>query len=108
MHEKLLNEVEKVHTGVESAIRPLFKVPNRAMFAAVKDLYDRCAYEDRSSRTDRPVEEEWRYLYVSRIADIWFQEYNEQISAQGMSEELNTLVERIRKCNNKDCFRIII
>lgn len=108
IHEKLLNEVEKVHTGVESAIRPLFKVPNRAMFAAIKDLYDRCAYEDRSSRTDRPVEEEWRYLYESWIADIWSQEYNEYSSAQGMAEELKTLIECIRKCNNKDCFRLTI
>lgn len=106
IREKLLNEVEKVHNNVEIALNSLYKIPNRAMFAAIKDLYDRCSFEDRKSRSNIPVDHEWRYLYENWIPVIWKTQYQEKISAQSMAEEFNSVVDAIKECRNKSYFEI--
>ena len=57
----------------------LFKVPNRALFAAAKDFHDRATYS--GSTTYKDVMTEWEYLYGNWIPDIWAEQYASKINS---------------------------
>ena len=102
----LMNEIEEVHNNLESTMKSLYHIPNRAMFAAIKDLCDRCAFEDRPQITKLDVQSEWRKLYRKWTAEIWRDEYAAKQSAHELSEAFNTLADRVKQCNNKANYEI--
>lgn len=104
----LTNEIEEVHNNIESSLNALYKIPNRAMFAAIKDLYDRCAFEDRKDKSPLPVTIEWQRLYRKWAPEVWREEYSAKQSAHEIAEEFNNLADSITQCNNKANFEIKI
>ena len=104
----LTNEIEEVHNNIESSLNALYKIPNRAMFAAIKDLYDRCAFEDRKDKSPLPVTIEWQRLYSKWTSEIWREEYSAKQSAHAIAEEFNNLADSIKQCNNEANFKINI
>lgn len=102
----LNDEIEEVHNSIEISIASLYCIPNRAMFAAIKDLYDRCAFEDRKSKGR--VVKEWEKLYKKWASEIWSEEYSAKQLANNVAKELNNLVDTIKACNNKTNFEIKI
>ncbi len=108
IHEKLLNELEPVHNDIEIALDSLYKIPNRAMFAAIKDLYDRAIKEDREKKTKISAKDEWRYLYEKWTPVIWSEEYKRAISSQTMAVEFNSVIDSIKNCSNKGFYEVKI
>ena len=104
----LTNEIEEVHNNIESSLNALYRIPNRAMFAAIKDLYDRCAFEDRKDKSPLPVTIEWQRLYRKWAPEIWREEYSAKQSAHEIAEEFNNLADSITQCSNKSNFEIKI
>lgn len=104
----LTNEIEEVHNNIENSLNTLYKIPNRAMFAAIKDLYDRCAFEDRKDKSPLPVTIEWQRLYRKWAPEVWREEYSAKQSAHEIAGEFNNLADSIAKCSNKANFEIRI
>lgn len=110
--EKLIEELKdllkhyivEIHNKIRIKLRELYSVPNRAMFAAIKDLYDRCAYD--SMNDILGIEEEWRQLYEDWIHIIWREEYNKKMSVQNIAEEWNDTVSAFRENSDKDLFLV--
>ena len=102
----LTNEIEEVHNNIENSLNTLYKIPNRAMFAAIKDLYDRCAFEDRKNKSPLPVTIEWQRLYRKWAPEVWREEYSAKQSAHEIAGEFNNLADSIAKCSNKANFEI--
>lgn len=102
----LTNEIENVHNNIENALNPLYRIPNRAMFAAIKDLYDRCAFEDRKNKSPIEVKYEWHELYKQWMPDIWRDEYLAKQSASELAKEFNNLADSIKQYKNKANFDI--
>ncbi len=108
IREKLLNELEIIHNSIETTLNSLYKVPNRAMFAAIKDLYDRCIKEERSNKTKISAQDEWRYLYQRWTSIIWSDEYKKKISSKEMASEFNSVIDAIKDCNQKKHYEVKI
>ena len=104
----LTNEIEEVHNNIENSLNTLYKIPNRAMFAAIKDLYDRCAFEDRKNKSPLPVTIEWQRLYRKWAPEVWREEYSAKQSAHEIAGEFNNLADSIAKYSNKANFEIRI
>ena len=108
IHTILSNEMEEVHNSIENSLNSLYKIPNRAMFAAIKDLYDRCAFEDRKEKSPLPVTYEWERLYRKWAHELWREEFAIKQSAHAVAEEFNKLADSIKQCNNKANFEVNI
>ena len=74
--DKAINEI---FDDLGKELNELFKVPNRALFAAAKDFYDRATYS--GSTTYKDVKTEWEYLYGNWIPDIWAEQYASKINS---------------------------
>ena len=74
--DKAINEI---FDDLGKELNELFKVPNRALFAAAKDFYDRATYS--GSTTYKDVMTEWEYLYGNWIPDIWAEQYASKINS---------------------------
>lgn len=98
------HNLEIVYKNIQKELSPLFSFPNNALWAVIKDFYDRIVYNRKSGIT---VKTSWRYLYEDSISKIWKQEYNSYQMQKGMTEEWNILIGDINKFDNKDMFRFI-
>lgn len=102
--EWLTHYAEQVRDNVQVALNDLYKTPNRSMFAAIKDLYDRITYTMANGQSK--VAEEWRYLYEDWMHLIWKEEYQQESAIQVIAEQWNTVVESLKAVNNVECFTI--
>ena len=100
----LEHNLEIVYKEIKAELEPLYTYPNSALWAVVKDFYDRIVY---ASDTQRDVATAWRYLYEDGISSIWKTEYSFYQAQKGVSESWNTLVNEIRKYDNKGIFSFI-
>jgi len=104
---EFLNDcIYEIYNEIKKAIVPLYKIPNRAMFAAIKDLYDRLALDDRKTISNESVKTEWRYMYEEWMRFIWSEEYNNYMSIKSKTEIINNLVKNFKECNVKSLFNI--
>lgn len=106
--ELLKDCISDIHNELRSTLVGLCKVPNRAMYAAITDLYDRAFLEDRDSMGDYEVEAQWMYLYEDWMHIIWKEEYESKMSVQSKARELNSIIDEIRKYNNQAIFKIVL
>ena len=104
IYEWLRTYAETIHDNVEVALRELYKTPNRSLFAAIKDLYDRITYTmiDNESK----IAEEWRYLYEDWIPLIWKDDYQQESALQSIAEEWNAVTGALSKLNSIEHFTI--
>ena len=104
IYEWLRTYVENIHDNVEIALRDLYKTPNKSLFAAIKDLYDRITYTmvDNESK----IAEEWRYLYEDWMALIWKDDYQKESALQSIAEEWNAVTGALSKLNSIEYFTI--
>lgn len=102
--EWLKNYAEDVHDNVEITLRDLYKTPNRSMFAAIKDLYDRITYT--MADNESKIAEEWRYLYEDWMHLIWKEEYQQQSAVKVVAEEWNDVVSKLKDINKQEYFII--
>lgn len=95
---------ELVFDGIEKALNKLYSIPNRAMFAAIKDLYDRATYSGKFD--DVSVTTQWRYLYEDWMSVIWSDKYKAQSSLKQSLEEWDDITVELKKYNKIECFCI--
>lgn len=97
----LENNLEIVYKSIKTELEPLYSYPNSALWAVVKDFYDRIVYAKDGSREAR---DEWRYLYEDAIPYIWKEEYCAYQKQRGVSDRWNSIVDRVHRYNNKKWF----
>lgn len=102
--EWLKTYAEDVHDNVEIALKDLYKTPNRSMFAAIKDLYDRITYT--MADNESKIAEEWRYLYEDWMHMIWKEEYQQQSAVKVVAEQWNDVVSKLKDINKQEYFII--
>lgn len=104
IYEWLRTYVECIHDNVEIALRDLYKTPNKSLFAAIKDLYDRITYTmvDNESK----IAEEWRYLYEDWMVLIWKDDYQKESALQSIAEEWNAVTGALNSLNSIEYFTI--
>jgi hypothetical protein len=95
--------LETVYKEIRVEMEPLYSYPNNALWAVVKDFYDRIVYSGGQEGKEK-METIWRYLYEDAIPYIWREDYNAYQQRKGMVLEWNTLIEDIRKYNDKETF----
>lgn len=98
---RLEHELEIVYKEIKAELEPLYNYPNSALWAVVKDFYDRIVYAENEQIN---VERAWQYLYEDNISSVWKKEYTAYQEQKGISESWNTLVNEIRKYDNKSIF----
>lgn len=104
---EILNDaIYNIHNEIRIILSELYKVPNKAMFAAIKDLYDRVALESRDAKDKFSVDNRWRYLYEDWMHILWKQQYEEKLSVQNKAKDINELVDDIKKYNKKTSFNV--
>lgn len=96
---------------IRERVSALSTVPNKALFAAIYDLFDRLTFEDRKkngevSVPDISVKDEWEKLYKNHIRNIWAEEYDAHMSNQKISKEWRSITETISEMNKPECFKI--
>lgn len=102
--EWLRTYAEEVHDNVKIAMNDLYKTPNRSMFAAIKDLYDRITYT--MADNESKIAEEWRYLYEDWMHLIWKDEYQQESAMQVIAEQWNAVVLALKERNKLEYFTI--
>lgn len=102
--EWLRTYAEEVHDNVKVVMKDLYKTPNRSMFAAIKDLYDRITYT--MVDNENKIEEEWRYLYEDWMHLIWKDEYQQESAMQSIAEQWNTVISNLKETNKSEYFTI--
>ncbi len=100
----LRNYIENVYAELEIVLSTLYSIPNRAMFAAIKDLYDRATYSKKDNSFS--VTDEWRYLYEDWIHMVWSNQYNSHISMKNVTENWNQMISDLKAYHKKNLFLI--
>lgn len=102
--EFLKTNIETVHEKIEKALPQLYKIPNRSMFAAVKDLADRLTY----TRADGEniVAYEWQCLYEDWMHMVWKDEYDQENALISVTAKWTQVVSNLKEINNLDYFLI--
>lgn len=98
----LRNSLEKVHKNIRHELEDFYLFPNTAMFAALRDFYDRVAF----SGKNKFVQRQWEDLYESKIPLIWPEEHKAYIAAAGQAEEWRVITEDIHACDADGYFLI--
>lgn len=104
----LSDAVSDIHNELRGVLDKLAKVPNQAMFAAIKDLYDRTFLENRDSITNEDASIQWEYLYQNWKHIIWKDEFEKEMSVQNRAREINSIVDDIKKRNKQTFFEIVL
>lgn len=102
--EFLKTNIEIVHEKIEKALAELYTIPNRSMFAAVKDLTDRLTY----TRADgeNAVAYEWQCLYEDWLFLIWKEEYDQEDAIRSIADKWNNVVKSLKDINKLEYFSI--
>lgn len=102
--EFLKTNIETVHEEIEKALAQLYTIPNRSMFAAVKDLTDRLTY----TRADGEniVAYEWQCLYEDWMHLIWKKEYEQEATLRSVADRWRQVVTGLKDVNEIKYFSI--
>lgn len=97
-------QLEEIYDEVRLGLMQLYSIPNRAMFAAVKDFHDRVAFSKDDKEGAENAEREWRYLYEDWINMIWVNEYMEHMFTQTLAEEWDVLISALKNQKKEKFF----
>ncbi len=103
----LEHNIEIVHKNIRKELEPLYRYPNSAMWAVIKDFYDRIVYARDEEVNHIDVKRAWEYLYDDHIHLIWAKEYNSYNASKGVADEWGAMVKAIHQYDDKNvfCFR---
>lgn len=106
--EILADAVNDIHKSLCGILAVLAKVPNQAMFAAIKDLYDRAFLENRDSMNVEDAARQWEYLLMNWKHILWKDEVEKLLTSQSKAKEINSVVSDIKKYHKQSYFEIIL
>lgn len=103
----LKDAMEKVSDEIRKGLSSLYSYPNGALWAAIKDYYDRAVYAQQDGDpVPHTVQTEWKYFYQENLDRVWPEKYRAYLDHRGHSRVWNELVKEARKCDNKAVFMI--
>lgn len=88
--------LEIVHQKIEDELTDFYVFPNTALYAVLRDFYDRTACACGADGTK--VEIEWQYLYENLIPVIWAEEHQKHSAAAERSEEWREIIGEMNVC----------
>lgn len=100
----LRHQLEIVHQNIANELSDFYSFPNTAIYAVLRDFYDRIAFA--RTQDGQTVELEWQYLYEDKIPFIWPEEHSRYIAAAGRAEEWRALTETIHAYAKEGYFLI--
>lgn len=95
--------VKSVHDSIREELQYHYTFPNEAVFAVVRDFYDRIT---KGSDSESDMEQEWRYLYEDMIPVIWPEQYRSYKKDQDAQEEWSSFTTEVRACASDRYFLI--
>ena len=102
--EFLKTNIEEVHEDIQMALTQLYTIPNRSMFAAIKDLTDRLTYTRKDG--ENIVAYEWQCLYEDWMHMIWKDEYEQENALLSITDKWIQVVKNLKDKNNSEFFSI--
>jgi len=96
--------LEIVYQKIEDELTNFYIFPNTALYAVLRDFYDRAVCM--RNEDGETVKTEWQYLYEDKIPIIWAKEHREYTATAGRAEEWRTLTENIHACTAEEYFTI--
>lgn len=105
--EILRSKVYYVHENIEKYTEEIYKVPNKSMFAAIKDLYDRLTYSPYKGSVLENAEDDWVYLYEECLKLLWKDEYMQKYSLKEMADSINKAINSLAELNKIENFQMI-
>ena len=106
--EEIVNILEEraveVKKGIEKTLTEFCCVPNRAIFAAVKDFYDRAAYAGKDE--EKSVTVQWECLYEDWISFVWPEEYNKHFSSRELAKAWTDMLAKFKEQNERGRFLV--
>ena len=107
--EIISGDVFELRTKLSEKLNSLYCIPNKSLFAAIKDLYDRITFTDGTVNGKyTTVERQWRYLYEDNMNFVLADEYNEAAGMQKNASEWNDTIRRLGEKNLKEYFTVEI
>lgn len=103
----LKDTVADIHNSLLGVLSALSKVPNQAMFAAIKDLYDRAFLENRDSNGE-DASRQWEYLLMNWKHILWKDDVERLLASQSKAKEINNVVSEVKKFNKQSYFQIVL
>lgn len=100
----LRDSLEIVYKGIKRELEDYYIFPGTAMFAVLRDFYDRAAFSTDSKGNS--ISNQWEDLYESKIPLIWPEEHKAFIAAAGQAEEWRVITEDIHACDTDGYFLI--
>lgn len=85
-----------VHNDIRNELRGFYTFPNTALYAVLRDFYDRTVCS--CGEDGFPVLDEWKYLYEDKIPKIWENEHKNYMAAAGRAKEWGELTSNIYSC----------
>lgn len=107
IRERLQTKAFEVRDKIELALQKLYSEPNKSMFAALKDFYDRLTYSSDGDGRNKSALEQWKYLYEDWMHLIWKDEYQAKSSIHLIAEQWNDAVENLKDKDSIQNFNII-
>lgn len=95
--------LKSIYDAVKAELSSYYTFPDEALFAAVRDFYDRII---KSGDKTGAVQREWRYLYEDMIPVIWSEEYHSFRKGQDAQEAWSNFIAGIRICTEENYFLI--
>lgn len=95
--------LKSIHDAVQAELKNYYTFPDEALFAVVRDFYDRII---KSGDKSGAVQREWRYLYEDMIPVIWSEEYHSYRKGQDAQEAWSNFIANIRTCAEENYFLI--
>ena len=102
--EFLKTNIEEVHEDIQKALTQLYTIPNRSMFAAIKDLTDRLTYTRKDG--ENIVAYEWQCLYEDWMHMIWKDEYEQENALLSITDKWIQVVKNLKDKNSSEFFSI--
>lgn len=106
--EKLKDSVSDIHGELRYVLDSMAQIPNQAMCAAIKDLFDRAFLENRPAMGEEDSETQWRYLLMHWKHILWKEDFERLMSAQNRGKALGSIIDSIKKFNKQAYFEIAL
>ncbi len=99
----LRDALEEIYKSIREELENYHVFPNTAMYAALRDFYDRITF---SSNSNGSVQDQWQDLYESKIPLIWPEKHKNFVARAGQAEEWRVITEDIHACDADGYFLI--
>ena len=93
-----------IYNSVKKELGNFYSFPNTAMYAVLRDFYDRVTFMAEPS--GNTVSDEWADMYEDAIPQIWQEEHQAFSAMKERSEEWSALCKAVGECAASGFFRI--